>query len=76
MALRSGRSLLQKRLKESKLNQVELSILTGMSESLISQYVNGRRMSLNNAKTIADVLKCKIDDLYEWDVVPPKSKRQ
>jgi transcriptional regulator with XRE-family HTH domain len=60
---------LHKLLKEAKLSQVDLSNLTGMSESLISQYVNGRRMSLNNAKTIADALKCPIDDLYIWEVV-------
>lgn len=49
------------------MTQQELSEKTGMAKTQISDYINNRRiMSIKNAKRIAYVLKCHIDDLYEW----------
>lgn len=40
---------------------------TGISKQRISAYVNLRVvMTIQIAKIIANVLKCNIDDLYEW----------
>lgn len=70
MALRTGRCLLPKLLQEAKLTQAEFALRVGMSESTISHYANKRRkMSIENAKVIADALGVPIDDLYEWQKV-------
>ncbi|MFS1518572.1 helix-turn-helix domain-containing protein [Bacillus sp. SCS-151] len=62
-----GKCLLHKLLNESYMSQVDLSIATGISKQQISEYINNTRtMSLQNAKKIANILDCHIDDLYEW----------
>jgi len=62
-----GRCLLQKLLHKRGLTQSDLSEKTGISTSQISDYINHRRiMTLQTAKRIAYVLRCHIDDLYEW----------
>lgn len=73
MALRPGGCLLQKRLRERGMSQVDLSLATGLSESMISKYANNHKiMNLKTAKLIAEKLKCSIEDLYEW--VPSSAK--
>lgn len=62
-----GRCLLQQRLRERKMSQIELSLATGISESMISKYANNYKvMSLKQAKLISDVLHCLIEELYDW----------
>lgn len=65
--LEVGRCLISDRLRERHMTQQELADLSGISKSQISDYISKRViMSLKNAKRIAIVLKCHIDDLYEW----------
>lgn len=62
--------LLIDRLQKADLTQQQLAELTHIPKSTISQYVNGIHiMSLERAKTIAHVLNCNIDDLYQWKSV-------
>ncbi|WP_182503012.1 helix-turn-helix transcriptional regulator [Peribacillus huizhouensis] len=55
-------------LRESRgLTQQQLADRVGMSKSTISGYENLRNIMLvTTAKVIADELRCRIDDLYEW----------
>lgn len=56
-------------LKVSNISQIELSEMTGISDTQISQYINDKRiMSLSNAWIVAHVLRCSIEDLYESDL--------
>jgi putative transcriptional regulator len=64
-----GKCLLLNILNRKRMTQVDLSDLTGISKTQISEYIgNTRKMSLANAKLIAYHLKCHIDDLYEWKI--------
>lgn len=64
-----GKCLLPKLLNRKRMTQADLSDKTGISKTQISEYIgNTRKMSLANAKLIAHVLKCHIDDLYEWKI--------
>lgn len=75
MAYKPGRCLLLLRLAERGLTQQELASRLYMPRAQINDYAMNRKiMSLKNAKSIAAVLECRIDDLYEWIPVPP-SKR-
>jgi transcriptional regulator with XRE-family HTH domain len=65
--LEPSKCLLASRLKKVDLTQEQLAEITGIPKSQISEYANFRHtMSLKTAKTIAHVLNCNIDDLYEW----------
>ncbi|ULL14325.1 XRE family transcriptional regulator [Paenibacillus sp. H1-7] len=67
MAYRPDKCLLPSILKERRLSARELSFLTGISETAISDYSHNRRqMTLSTAKTIAEALEIPIDDLYTW----------
>ena len=62
--------LLSDRLRMADMNQNQLSEKTNIPKSQISEYVNNKHvMSLENAKIIAHVLKCNIEDLYQWKSV-------
>jgi DNA-binding XRE family transcriptional regulator len=62
-----GRCLLQDRLDERDMEQVELAALMNVSKQQINKYAtNKQKMSLKVAKNISIILKCSIDDLYEW----------
>lgn len=64
---RSGRCLLDLRLKEAGMTRSELVEKSGISRQNISDYATNRRsMSLTTAKNIATLLFCQIEDLYEW----------
>jgi putative transcriptional regulator len=64
-----GKCLLLTILNKRGMSQVDLSIKTGISKTQINEYINGtRKMSLANAKLIAHVLRCHIDDLYQWSI--------
>lgn len=67
MAFKVGRCLLRYRLHDAKMSQTDLAIKARMSRTRINDYVHNRReMTLGTAKTIAKILRCHIDDLYEW----------
>lgn len=66
MVYKPGRCLLTKRLREIRRSQQWLSEITGIPKSSVSEYATNRRtMSLATAMTIAAVIGCYIDDLYE-----------
>ncbi|GIN22576.1 helix-turn-helix transcriptional regulator [Siminovitchia fordii] len=62
-----GKCLLPELLYKRKMTQVQLEARTGIDRRQINAYIKGnRKMSLVNAKVIAEALGCAIDDLYEW----------
>ncbi|MGX4583385.1 helix-turn-helix transcriptional regulator [Paenibacillus chitinolyticus] len=68
MALRIGRSRLPILLKEADITQAELARRIKLSESFISKVIAGeRRLSVIKMKMAANILKCSMDDLYEWE---------
>lgn len=70
MTYQVGRCLLRFRLQLAKMSQAELARRLGITKQQVSKYVNGdRQMSLKTAKNVASLLKCSIEDLYEWDKV-------
>jgi transcriptional regulator with XRE-family HTH domain len=70
MAFRAGKCLLRRRLSEAGMTQKQLSERVNLSPQMISHYIFNRKiMSLDNAKSIAAVLNCLIEDLYEWEFV-------
>ncbi|WP_026572471.1 helix-turn-helix transcriptional regulator [Bacillus sp. UNC438CL73TsuS30] len=72
-----GKCLLADRLKKADLTQIELSEMTKIPKSTISEYVNNKHtMSLITAKSIAYALNCSIDDLYEWKSVRGAKSRK
>lgn len=69
-----GKCLLRDRLLDADLTQTELAEITYIPKSQISEYVNDKHvMSLETAKAISYVLKCNIEDLYEWKSVTDRS---
>lgn len=73
-----GRCLLKRQLKQAKMTQKQLAKRLNKSEQRISDYVNSRvQMSLGTCKTVAEILNCSIEDLYEWIYVPhvPRKNR-
>lgn len=68
MALRIRRSRLPELLDKKRKSQVDLAIHLDVSEAHISRVIKLKsQMSLLKLKMTADFLKCKIDDLYEWE---------
>lgn len=62
-----GRCRLKYLLTKTGLTQVELSRRTGISERMISYYVNNVKfMSVDAMYSISRVLNCSMEDLYEW----------
>jgi len=53
-------------LKERDMSQTQLARLTGLGDSYISSLIRGRKkdVMLSNAMKIADVLECKIEDIF------------
>lgn len=67
MAYKVGRCLLRDLLKQKDMTQLELAERMGVTVQQINKYyLNRQKMSLQVAKTIATILGCNIDDLYEW----------
>ncbi|WP_420489922.1 helix-turn-helix domain-containing protein [Neobacillus vireti] len=64
-----GKCLLLQILNRRKMTQSDLSDMTGISKTQISEYINNsRKMSLSNAFLIACVLKVDVLDLYEYRI--------
>ncbi|OMF98167.1 helix-turn-helix transcriptional regulator [Paenibacillus sp. FSL R7-0337] len=71
MKLSRGRCRLRYLLAKAKMTQAELSRRTGYSPQQISNWVNDREpMSYDAAATIAHVLACQMEDLYELMLSP------
>ncbi|GGB43354.1 hypothetical protein GCM10011409_21210 [Lentibacillus populi] len=67
MAYKVGRCLLRYRLQERSMTQQELANIMGVTVQQINKYVrNKQKMSIEVAGNIALILKCRIEDLYEW----------
>jgi transcriptional regulator with XRE-family HTH domain len=67
MALRFGRSRLPELLAARHMSQAEFARKIDLTEGFVSQLISGKsKFSLITAKMAADILKCTVDDLYEW----------
>jgi transcriptional regulator with XRE-family HTH domain len=76
MAFLPGKCQLTFILRVNRKTARELSDLTGISESAISDYANNRKkMTLGTAKTLAEALQIPIDDLYMWEKSVPQKKK-
>lgn len=59
------------------MTQQELADRLGVTRQQINSYTNDRRvMTLAIAKNIAAILRCEIDDLYDWIPVGVRNKRR
>lgn len=64
-----GKCLLLNILHHKRMTQADLSDLTGIAQSQISEYIsNSRKMSLPNAILISCVLRVHTEDLYEYKI--------
>lgn len=71
MTVTVGKCLLKDRLKDAKMTQAELARKIKKKPQRISDYANNvRSMSPETMKAVAIVLKCHMDDLYEWIITP------
>jgi transcriptional regulator with XRE-family HTH domain len=67
MATHFGKSRLPELLAARHMSQAEFARKIEISEPFVSQIISGTaRLSLLKARRAAKVLKCNIDDLYEW----------
>lgn len=67
LAFKVGRCLLRYRLQKAGMTQRELAYRIGVTEQQVNKYVNNRQgMSYEVAYNIAHVLRCRMEDLYEW----------
>lgn len=67
LAYKVGRCLLQVRLNNTHTSQQELAHKLGITKQQVNKYVlNKQKMSIETAGNIAFILRCHIDDLYEW----------
>jgi DNA-binding XRE family transcriptional regulator len=70
LAYKVGRCLLREHLAKNDMTQQELAEKMGITVQQINKYVLDKQiMSLKVAKNIAAILRCRIDDLYEWEKV-------
>ena len=71
MALRIGRSLLRKRIKEAGLTQREFAKRLGVKDSFVSMVISGdRTLSYERSINASEILDCHPKALSEWDEVP------
>jgi transcriptional regulator with XRE-family HTH domain len=67
MALRIGRSRLPELIHRNGMTPASFAAELGKSEPFISQIISGKaKFSIVTAKNAANILKCSIDDLWEW----------
>lgn len=66
LAHKVGRCLLKDLLKNRKMTQQELANQLGITVQQVNKYVlNKQKMSYETAFKIAEVLNCKMEELYE-----------
>ncbi|OIB04847.1 hypothetical protein AK95_14625 [Paenibacillus sp. LC231] len=74
MSLQLGDCLLLERLNEKGYTQSEFAKRMGVSRQYVSKIINGeRKMSLEFAINAANILGCRITDLYILKVVRKRS---
>ncbi|KOR88791.1 hypothetical protein AM231_06205 [Paenibacillus solani] len=62
-----GRCLLPYLLAARGLNQTDYAIKSGRSQRMISHFCTNERIMLpEDMYTASKILKCKMEDLYEW----------
>jgi DNA-binding XRE family transcriptional regulator len=62
-----GKCQLQNLLIKARLSPTELPYKINISVQQLSAYMyNKRIMSLPTARVISKIIRCKIDDLYDW----------
>jgi transcriptional regulator with XRE-family HTH domain len=62
-----GRCLIPDWLEKFDMTQKELAEVSGSTEAQVSKWSrNIEKMSIQNAKNVAAIFGCHIDDLYEW----------
>ena len=70
MPFQFGRSRLPELLVENHMSQAEFARRLDVTEGYISKIIGlNSKFSLIKAKEAAHILKCHIDDLYEWKYV-------
>ncbi|UED72102.1 helix-turn-helix transcriptional regulator [Brevibacillus sp. HD3.3A] len=76
MAYKAGRCRLGVILKARRIKIAVFGEMINMSPSQLRDYISGRKptMSLNVAMTIASALSIRIEELYEWDYIPPSER--
>lgn len=68
VSLHYGRSRLPLLLTQRGTTKKEFAQRMDFHPSMVTHIINGsKRFSLLQAKRAADILNCKIEDLYEWD---------
>lgn len=67
LAYKAGRCLLLPLLKERSMTQIELANKLGVTKQQVNKYVHNKQMmSIEVALNISLILKCHMEDLYEW----------
>jgi plasmid maintenance system antidote protein VapI len=70
LAYKVGRCLLREHLNNARLTQSELAAILDITVQQVNKYVTGRQMmSYQTAKNISVVVRCRMEDLYEWHEV-------
>lgn len=70
---KAGICLLDEILKDRGLTQSDLAYKLNVKSQQINKYcLNKQKMSLDVAKSVSAILKCQIEDLYEWHRVGDK----
>jgi transcriptional regulator with XRE-family HTH domain len=65
-----GRCLIPDWLKRFDMTQKQLAEIVGCTQAQVSKWSrNEERLSIQNAKNVATVFGCHIDDLYEWRIL-------
>ncbi|WP_141432998.1 helix-turn-helix transcriptional regulator [Bacillus sp. 03113] len=66
--LQMGRSRLSYLLRRINMSQSEFARRLGVSDSYVSRIISGeKKLSYYRAKLSADILRCSMEDLYEWE---------
>ena len=70
LANKVGRCLLRELLHRADMEQIDLANKMNVTPQQINKYVKNKQgMSLEVARNISLILKCNIEDLYEWNEV-------
>ena len=60
------RLLIREKIKEKGMTNKEVAEILGIDQNTVSRYTTGRiKLSLEMAAKIAEILECKVDDLYD-----------
>ncbi|WP_429820204.1 helix-turn-helix domain-containing protein [Brevibacillus porteri] len=78
MPYRAGRCRLGVILNERRIKYIDFAKKINMAPSQLNDYINGQKptMSLNTAMTIASALSVPIEQLYEWEYIPPSQRKR